>query len=294
MPNEYAVIILAVAALLTGGLYLMTRRRRKKKKSAPPVRPAAPVNQTAGVAATWAPPAPARPAPVAPTMVAPPPGAAGGWGAPPPAKPAQPGWGSPASPAVASSPPAGSPTWGAPPAQGSAPAAPPASAAPTWGSPGGAPAPPAGSAPTWGSPAAAPSSPAPSRAAARARARGGPTGVSDRALVESARGSLVGRRAACSSRARGTSPGTPRLNRLGGAAGVRRRAAGDRGAVVGHSQDRGTGGPARPFVGSASATATCLGRAFGARPCAVPATGRSPATATERRPGARLVGSRRG
>lgn len=132
------------------------------------------------------------------------------------------------------------------------------------------------------------------RAAARARARGGPTGVSDSALVESARGSLVGRRAACSSRARGTSPGTPRLDRLGGAAGVRRRAAGDRGAVVGHSQDRGTGGPARPFVGSASATATCLGRAFGARPCAVPATGRSPATATERRPGARLVGSRRG
>src|SRR5438874_2144701 len=213
MPNEYAVIILAVAALLTGGLYLMTRRRRKKKKSAPPVRPAAPVNQTAGVAATWAPPAPARPAPVAPTMVAPPPGAAVGRAC---------------------------------------------------------------------------------GAAARGRARVGPTGVSDSALVESARGSLVGRRAACSSRARGTSPGTPRLDRLGGAAGVRRRAAGDRGAVVGHSQDRGTGGPARPFVGSASAAATCLGRAFGARPCAVPATGRSPATATERRPGARLVGSRRG
>src|SRR5438445_225742 len=61
MPTEYAVIILAVAALITGGLYLMTRRRRKKK-SAPPVRPAAPTNQTAGVAATWAPPVPARPA----------------------------------------------------------------------------------------------------------------------------------------------------------------------------------------------------------------------------------------
>src|SRR5438034_1111915 len=53
MPTEYAVIILAVAALITGGLYLMTRRRRKKK-SAPPVRPAAPTNQTAGVAATGA------------------------------------------------------------------------------------------------------------------------------------------------------------------------------------------------------------------------------------------------
>ena len=66
MPTEYAVIILAVAALITGGLYLMTRRRRKKKKSAPPVRPAAPTNQTAGVAATWAPPVPARPAAVVP------------------------------------------------------------------------------------------------------------------------------------------------------------------------------------------------------------------------------------
>src|SRR5207247_1006600 len=55
MPTEYEVIILAVAALLTGGLYLMTRRRHKKKKSAPPVRPAAPTNQTAGVAAPWAP-----------------------------------------------------------------------------------------------------------------------------------------------------------------------------------------------------------------------------------------------
>ena len=73
MPTEYAVIILAVAALFTGGLYLMTRRRRKKKKSAPPVRPPAPANQTAGVAATWAPPIPARPATVSPTMVAPPP-----------------------------------------------------------------------------------------------------------------------------------------------------------------------------------------------------------------------------
>ena len=131
------------------------------------------------------------------------------------------------------------------------------------------------------------------RAAARARARGGPTGVSDSALVESARGSLVGRRAACSSRARGTGPGTPRLDRLGRAAGIRSRAAGDRGAVVGHPQDRGTGGPARPFVGCASAAAPRLGHALGARACVVPATGRSPATATERRPGARLVGSRR-
>ena len=82
MPNEYAMILLALAALLTGGLYLMTRRRRKKKKSAPPVRPAAPTNQTAGVAATWAPPTPARPQTVAPTMVAPPPGTSG-WGAKP-------------------------------------------------------------------------------------------------------------------------------------------------------------------------------------------------------------------
>src|SRR5438477_5255547 len=67
MPVEYADIILAVAALIAAALYLRTRRRRKKK-SAPPVRPAAPTNQTAGVAATWAPPTPARPAmtPVAP------------------------------------------------------------------------------------------------------------------------------------------------------------------------------------------------------------------------------------
>ena len=49
MPTEYMVILLAVAALIVGALYLMTRRRRKKKKSAPPVRPAAPTNQTAGV-----------------------------------------------------------------------------------------------------------------------------------------------------------------------------------------------------------------------------------------------------
>src|SRR5207244_4234562 len=115
MPNEYAMILLALAALLTGGLYLMTRRRRKKKKSAPPVRPAAPTNQTAGVAATWAPPTPARPQTVAPTMVAPPPGTSG-WGAPAPAKLAQGGWGSPASPAVASNPPSTSPSWGAAPA----------------------------------------------------------------------------------------------------------------------------------------------------------------------------------
>src|SRR5438445_316964 len=73
MPVEYADIILAVAALIAAALYLRTRRRRKKK-SAPPVRPAAPTNQTAGVAATWAPPTPARPAmtPVAPTIVSPP------------------------------------------------------------------------------------------------------------------------------------------------------------------------------------------------------------------------------
>jgi len=56
MPVEYADIILAVAALAAAGLYLRTRRKRKKK-SAPPVRPVTPANQTAGVAATWAPPA---------------------------------------------------------------------------------------------------------------------------------------------------------------------------------------------------------------------------------------------
>src|SRR3989442_1436201 len=115
MPTEYAVMILAVAALFTGGLYLMTRRRHRKKKSAPPVRPAAPTNQTAGVAATWAPPAQPRPATVAPTMVAPPPSNA--WGPPPTSgPPAQAGWGTPASPPVAapsSSSPA--PAWGSPP-----------------------------------------------------------------------------------------------------------------------------------------------------------------------------------
>src|SRR5438067_13157608 len=107
MPVEYADIILAVAALIAAALYLRTRRRMKKR-SAPPVRPAAPTNQTAGVAATWAPPTPARPQTVAPTMVAPPPGTSG-WGAPAPAKPAQGGWGSPASPAVTSNPPSASP-----------------------------------------------------------------------------------------------------------------------------------------------------------------------------------------
>ena len=73
MPTELAVIILAVAALFTGALYLMTRRRRRKKKSASPVRPAAPTNQTAGVASTWAPPPAARPAiaPSSPPVAAP-------------------------------------------------------------------------------------------------------------------------------------------------------------------------------------------------------------------------------
>jgi hypothetical protein len=92
MPTEYLVIILAVAALLTGALYLMTRRRRRRKKSAPPVRPAAPTNQTAGVAATWAPPAQARPAGVAPTMVAPPP-ASNAWGTAAPSAPPAPALG---------------------------------------------------------------------------------------------------------------------------------------------------------------------------------------------------------
>src|SRR5256885_7101006 len=135
MPNEYAVILRARGALRTGGFYLRPGRRRKKKKSAPPVRPAAPTNQTAGVAATWAPPTPARPQTVAPTMVAPPPGTSG-WGAPAPAKPAQGGWGSPASPAVASNPPSTSPRRGAAPAAPPAPA-PGAPPAPTWGSPPG-------------------------------------------------------------------------------------------------------------------------------------------------------------
>ncbi len=88
---------MAVAALLAAYVFLRTRRR--KKKSAPPVRPAAPTNQTAGVAATWAPPTPARPANVAPTIVTPPNAA---WGGSPPARQAAGGWGSPASPAVAS------------------------------------------------------------------------------------------------------------------------------------------------------------------------------------------------
>src|SRR5437899_12562509 len=77
MPDQNLLtIMLSVAAIVVALLYLRTRRRRRKK-SAPPVRPAAPANQTAGVAATWAPPTPARPASVAPTMVAPPGG--GGW-----------------------------------------------------------------------------------------------------------------------------------------------------------------------------------------------------------------------
>jgi len=74
MPVEYAYIILAVAALVAGILYISTRRRRRKhKKSGPPVRPASPVNQTAGVASTWAPPAAAvrSPSPVAATIVVP-------------------------------------------------------------------------------------------------------------------------------------------------------------------------------------------------------------------------------
>ncbi|HKV88983.1 MAG TPA: hypothetical protein VJT78_13390, partial [Candidatus Dormibacteraeota bacterium] len=67
MPLEYAYILLAVVALIAAVLLLRVRRRRRKK-SAPPVRPAAPANQTAGVAATWAPPAIATraPSPIAP------------------------------------------------------------------------------------------------------------------------------------------------------------------------------------------------------------------------------------
>src|SRR6266571_2024546 len=43
-------IALALFAIVVAFLYLRTRRRRSKKKSAPPVRPATPSNQTAGVA----------------------------------------------------------------------------------------------------------------------------------------------------------------------------------------------------------------------------------------------------
>src|SRR5438477_12426236 len=93
MPSEYLVIILAVAALVVGVLYLMTRRRRRKKKSAPPVRPAAPINQTAGVSESWAPTEPARPATVAPTMVAPPPVSPGWRDATPQDRPDQGRWG---------------------------------------------------------------------------------------------------------------------------------------------------------------------------------------------------------
>ena len=99
MPVEYAYIILAVAALVAGILYISTRRRRRKhKKSGPPVRPASPVNQTAGVASTWAPPAAAvrSPSPVAATIVVPPPTQSPSWDQPAasPAKP--PGtWGAP-------------------------------------------------------------------------------------------------------------------------------------------------------------------------------------------------------
>src|SRR5579864_3881662 len=100
MPyQDAAIILLALAALPVALLYVRSRGRRKKKKAGPPVRPAAPTNQTAGVAATWAPPAIAThaPSPIAPTVVVPP----------------SPSWGAPASPAVSA--PATSPSWGAPP-----------------------------------------------------------------------------------------------------------------------------------------------------------------------------------
>src|SRR3977135_1659155 len=117
MPTELAVIILAVAALFTGALYLMTRRRRRKKKSAPPVRPAAPTGQTAGVASTWAPPPAARPT-IAPTVVVQP--------------GSSPSWDQPAS--SQAKPGSTSPAWGAP-------AAPPGTPSPTWGSPAAPPTP---------------------------------------------------------------------------------------------------------------------------------------------------------
>ena len=90
MPIEYAEMILAVVAILAAVLYLRTRRRRKRKKSAPPVRPASPTIQTAGVASTWAPPAAAKPVhPVAATVVVPPPSSPS-WDHPA-ASPAKPG-----------------------------------------------------------------------------------------------------------------------------------------------------------------------------------------------------------
>src|SRR5450759_4820176 len=98
MSVEYAYIILAVVALVAGILYMQVRRRRRHKKSAPPVRPAAPASQTAGVASTWAPPAMAThaPSPIAPTVVVPP-SASPSWDQPAasPAKPGQGTWGAP-------------------------------------------------------------------------------------------------------------------------------------------------------------------------------------------------------
>src|SRR5690348_9634389 len=113
MPVEYAYILLAVTALIAAVLYLRVRRRRGKKKSAPPVRPAAPANQTAGVAATWAPPAIQNrsQSPIAPTVVVPPSPSWDRGEAGPAAKPATAGeWGgvpaaaAPAAPASAPAP----------------------------------------------------------------------------------------------------------------------------------------------------------------------------------------------
>src|SRR5579864_9206522 len=126
MPyQDAAIILLALAALPVALLYIRTRGRRKKKKAGPPVRPPTPTNQTAGVAATWAPPAIATraPSPIAPTVVVPP----------------SPSWGAPASPAVSPAA-APSPSWGAP-------AGPPPPPPPPPPAPGA----PAGPAPTWGS-----------------------------------------------------------------------------------------------------------------------------------------------
>src|SRR6202171_790689 len=112
MPVEYAYIVLAVVALIAGLLYMRVRRRRRHKKSAPPVRPASPVNQTAGVASTWAPPASAThaPSPIAPTVVVPP-SSSPSWDQPAasPSKPGQGTWGAPGSPPAAPA-----PTWGSP------------------------------------------------------------------------------------------------------------------------------------------------------------------------------------
>src|SRR6202521_4006012 len=125
MDPNLAVIVLAPLAVVVAILFLFTRRRRKRKKVAPPVRPSAPLQQSAanpsrppaGIATTWAPPAGAHaPSPVAPTVVAPP-GASPSWdqAASAPAKGGSATWGSPSAPGAVPGPPSAvpPPAWGA-------------------------------------------------------------------------------------------------------------------------------------------------------------------------------------